>query len=135
MSMKNGGTWTVWAGRSLSSDQGSLDVPIVNGPPGTGTSAGRLNASAGGAAGGGAASTGGPFRSWWVISIVSSCCCSCCTIMPNAKPSSVSGVPANRARARTSSTRPRTSDAYVRASRGASSGSDGRSDRGCSNAS
>ena len=82
VSMKNDGTCTVCAGRSLSRAQGSLDVPIVNGPPGTGTSAGRLIASAGGAAGGGAASTGAPFRSWWVISIVSSCCCSCWTIMP-----------------------------------------------------
>ena len=81
VSKKNDGTCTVWAGCSLSRAQGSLDVPIVNGPPGTGTSAGRLIASAGGAAGG-AVSTGAPFRNWCVISIVSSCCCSCWTIMP-----------------------------------------------------
>ncbi len=52
VSMKNDGTCTWWAGRSLSSAQGSLLVPIVNGPPATATSAGRLIASAGGGAGG-----------------------------------------------------------------------------------
>src|ERR1700753_209680 len=83
VSSQNPGTSTGWAGRSLSSAHGSADVPMVNRPPGTCTSAGRA-APAGG--GGGADSTAGPDRSWWVASMVSSCWTSCWATMPNAKP-------------------------------------------------
>ena len=82
VSRKNASTCTVCAGRSLSSAQGSVDVPMVNRPAGTSTSAGNATSRARGA--GGACSTGAPVRNWWVASMVSSCCCSCCTIMPNA---------------------------------------------------
>ncbi len=60
VSMKNGATGTVCAGRSLSSAHGSVEVPMVNGPPGTRTSGGSRNASAGAGPGDGAASTGAP---------------------------------------------------------------------------
>ena len=111
VSMKNDGTRTVWAGCSLSRAHGSLDVPIVNGPPGTGTSAGRLIAPAGAAAAGAAVRTGAPLRNWCVISIVSSCCCSCWTIIPNAKPPVTRRGPLKRAPSSRSRTRPRTSAA------------------------
>ena len=88
VSMKNGATCTVCAGRSLSSAHGCVEVPIVNGPPGTMTSGGSRNASAGAGGGGAAARTGAPARIWWVISMVSSCCTSCWAIMPNANPPS-----------------------------------------------
>src|SRR5262249_15942225 len=77
----------------------------------------------------------GRLRRWWVMSIVSSCCCSCWAIMPNANALVSSRVPVNVAASTRSSTRPRTSWAYARASAGGSSGSVGRSARGCSNAS
>ena len=82
---------------------------MVNGPPGTSTSGGSRNASAGAGPGEGAASTGAPARIWWVISIVSSCCTSCWAIIPNANPSPSSRVPLNGARSSRSRTRPRTS--------------------------
>ncbi len=74
VSRKNGATSTACAGRSLSSAQGSVEVPMVNGPPGTSTSDGSRSVSAGAGPGAGAVSTGAPARIWWVISIVSSCC-------------------------------------------------------------
>ena len=86
VSSQNPGTSTACAGRSLSSAHGSADVPMVNGPPGTCTSAGSAAASAGAGGGGGADSTAGPDRSWWVASMVSSCCTSCCATIPNANP-------------------------------------------------
>ena len=66
---------------------------MVNGPPGTSTSAGRRNASAGAGPGEETASTGAPARIWWVISIVSSCCVSCWAIIPNANPSPEQPLP------------------------------------------
>ena len=39
--MRNAGTSTTCAGRSLSYAHGSVDVPIANGPPSTSTSSGR----------------------------------------------------------------------------------------------
>src|SRR5262249_46577828 len=86
VSSQNPGTSTSCAGRSLSSAHGSADVPMVNGPPGTYTSAGSAAASAGAVGGGDAESTAGPDRSWWVASMVSSCCTSCCATIPNANP-------------------------------------------------
>ena len=86
VSSQKPGTSTACAGRSLSSAHGSADVPMVNGPPGTCTSAGSAAASAGAGGGGGADSTAGPDRSWWVASMVSSCCTSCCATIPNANP-------------------------------------------------
>ncbi len=113
VSRKNGATCTVCAGRSLSSAQGSAEVPMLNGPPGTATSAGSRSASAGAGPGAAAVSTGAPLRIWWVISIVSSCWTSCWAIIPNANPSPSSRVPPsglpNRARSSRSRTRPRTS--------------------------
>src|SRR4029077_9639109 len=50
--LRGGATWG--AGCSLSSAHGSVEVPIVNGPPGTSTSAGSVSTSAGAGAGGGA---------------------------------------------------------------------------------
>ena len=82
---------------------------MVNGPPGTCTSAGSCTASGGGGPGGAAVSTAAPFLSWWVASMVSSCCCSCWATMPNAKPWLTSRDPLNAADPSTSSTRPRTS--------------------------
>ncbi len=90
---------------------------MVNGPPGTSTSAGSVAASAGAGPGSGAVSAGAPARSWWVASIVSSCCASCWAIIPNAKPcrtsrrelASGSPVPSNVVPSRRSMTRPRTS--------------------------
>ncbi len=61
VSIQNGATSRGCAGRSLSSAQGSLEVPMVNGPPGTRTSAGPVNSGAG--SGSGAVSACGPFRS------------------------------------------------------------------------
>src|SRR5215472_17527849 len=61
------------------------------------------------------------------MSMVSSCCCSCWAIIPNAKAPVSSRVPENVACSTRSSTRPRTSWAYARASAGGSSGSVGRS--------
>ncbi len=106
---------------------------MVNGPPGTRTSAGPVNGVTG--SGSGAVRAAGPRRSWCVISMVSSCCCSCWAIIPKAKPASVSRVPSNAVRSSTSSARPRTSDAYRRASSGDSRGRLGRAARGCSKAS
>ena len=83
---------------------------MVNGPPGTNTSAGSPGASGGGG-GGGADSTAAPRRSWWVISMVSSCCCSCWAIIPKANPPVTSGAPEKVAASSRSSTRPRTSPA------------------------
>ena len=40
VSIQNAGTSTECAGRSLSSAQASVEVPMVNSPPGTNTSAG-----------------------------------------------------------------------------------------------
>ena len=62
VSRKNGATSTVCAGRSLSSAQGSAEVPMLNGPPGTRTSAGSRSASAGAGPGSAAARTGPPVR-------------------------------------------------------------------------
>jgi hypothetical protein len=61
VSMWNGGTIRRCAGRSLSSAHGSVEVPIVNSPPGTRTSAGPVNNGTG--SGSGADSTAGPRRS------------------------------------------------------------------------
>ena len=63
VSSQKPGTSTSWAGRSLSSAHGSAEVPMVNGPPGTCTSAGSDAASAGAGGGAGADSTAGPDRS------------------------------------------------------------------------
>ena len=82
---------------------------MVNGPPGTRTSAGSRDASAGAGPGEGAARTGAPVRIWWVISMVSSCCASCWAIIPNANPSPSSRGPLKVARSSRSRTRPRTS--------------------------
>src|ERR1700735_3169004 len=96
VSSQNAGTSTRWAGRSLSSAHGSAEVPIVNGPPGTNTSAGNVAASAGAGGGAGADSTAGPVLSWCVASIVSSCWASCWATMPkaNPEPASAAGVTA-----------------------------------------
>ncbi len=109
VSIQNGATSRTCAGRSLSSAHGSAEVPMVNGPPGTRTSAGPVNSGAG--SGSGAVSACGPFLSWWVISIVSSCCCSCWAIIPKANPASVRRVPWKSAPCSRSMTRPRTSAA------------------------
>lgn len=105
---------------------------MVNGPAGTRTSP---PTRARGSGGGGASSTGAPARSWWVASMVSSCCCSCCTIMPNANPSATRGRSVKRMPSSRSNTLSRTVLTYARASAGGSSGSAGRSLRGCLNAS
>lgn len=62
VSMWNGGTRQVCAGRSLSRAHGSAVVPIVNGPPGTRTSAGPSYGRARGS-GSGAVSAAPPFLS------------------------------------------------------------------------
>ena len=129
VSIQKAGRSTTCAGRSLSSAQGSVSVPIVNGPAGTSTSAAA--GAAAGAGGGGACSTGAPARSWCVASIVSSCCCSCCTIIPKAKPCSTSRLPRSGLVSSASSAFSRTSATYARASAGPSSGSSTRLAREC----
>ncbi len=62
VSIQNGPVSRVCAGRSLSSDHGSAEVPIVNGPPGTRAS-GAGGAAPCGGSGSGAVSTGPPRRS------------------------------------------------------------------------
>ncbi|CAM5623836.1 hypothetical protein SALBM135S_01130 [Streptomyces alboniger] len=61
VSMRNGGTRRRCAGRSLSRAHGSVEVPMVNGPPGTRTSAGPVKG--GPCTGSGAVSAVGPVRS------------------------------------------------------------------------
>src|SRR4051794_27188734 len=56
VSITNASTSTWWAGRSLSSAHGSVEVPMVNGPAGTSTSAFQDRCDARG--GGVSASTG-----------------------------------------------------------------------------
>jgi hypothetical protein len=84
--MRNAGTSTQWAGRSLSSENGSsaASTPSRNGPPGTST---EVPATAGWPGGNGwpVPSSGGPARSCRVCSIVSSCCCSWLTTMAKSK--------------------------------------------------
>ncbi len=62
VSIQNAAVSRTCAGRSLSNDHGSAEVPIVNGPPGTRTSATAGGGPSGGS-GSGAASTGPPLRS------------------------------------------------------------------------
>ena len=67
--------------------------------------------------------------------MVSACCCSCWAIMPKTKPPSVSRRPCSGILSSRSITFVRTSPTYRRDSAGSSSGSAGRSARGCWNAS